>query len=398
MSKTEDPHPLRPAQGNAQPLSHLGRGGQERKVGFLVVEGMNLDRSILSKLTEPLPFIDLFEELRRVGMQLTLRHYDLLQRALWRSYVVSWEDLRRVCMVLWVKPSDNYDENSFDRVFGQYQRDCEALVVEDAVENLELGTLTATKSEILPEVPVRLMPERVISSSFQGPIGVAAPAASNLKLSGKNWKFSPIDLPLSVVQLQKTWRRLRRVQQNTLTDEIDLERTVEQISRVGIFADVVLKSAARQRSELIVLVDDKAGMLPYFPALQPLFQAIEGGWVSPARLYRFTAYPTRFLYSWKNSEPIGVDGVLAQLHQTGSIVLVVSDGGAVSGAANADRVQGTANFLNRWWPCVAQIIWLNPVPELRWTGTPAAEIRELMSGQMVSLEGLAQPLISWGHR
>jgi uncharacterized protein len=244
------------------------------------------------------------------------------------------------------------------------------------------------QSPQLPQVPIRLMPERYQPSDFTGPISVQTPTASG-KLSGKNWQFTPINLPVSIAQVQQTWRLLRRVESKAMTNEVDLERTIEAISCQGIFADVVLKTAGQQRSELIVLVDEKAGMLPYFPALQPLFQAIAGGWVHPARLYRFTAYPTRFLYNWaRPNEAIGVDGVLAGLHRRRSIVLVVSDGGAASGTVNVDRVRGTAEFIDRWLPCVAQILWVNPLPEDRWLGTPAAEIRDLLGGRMVTWEGL----------
>jgi uncharacterized protein len=357
---------------------------------------MNLDRTIQQKLIEPLPFLDLFEDLRRVGMQLTLDHYDLLQQALLRGYGASWSDLQRVCRILWVKPSENYDGKTFDRVFRQYQQDCQTAIVEASPKNQDRGTEVIDSSanlrnraEVLPEVPIRLMPERYQPSDFQGPIGIQTPTATG-KLSGEKWQFTPIALPLSIAQAQRAWRTLRRVNHHAVADEIDLERTVEVVSRTGFLAEVVLKSFAQQRSELIVLVDEKAGMLPYFPALQPLFQAIEGGWISPARLYRFTGYPTRFLHNWAEpNELISIDGLLARLHRTRSIVMVISDGGAASGAINPDRVRGTTEFLDRWRSCVAQILWVNPVPESRWMGTPAGEIRELVGGQMVTLEALA---------
>ncbi len=367
---------------------------------------MNLDRSIRQQLLEPLPFIDLFEELRQAGMQLTLNHYDLLQKSLLRGYGASWSDLQRICRVLWVKPSEHYDGKTFDRVFRRYQQDCEMVMLqalaEASPENIDMEMTITNQLDVLPKVPVRLMPERYQPSDFQGPIGVQTPTSTG-KLSGEKWQFTPIDLPLSIAQAQRAWRTLRCMSHNALADEIDLERTMEGVARTGFLADVVLKSAAQQRSELIVLVDEKAGMLPYFPALQPLFQAIAGGWISPARLYRFTAYPTRFLYDWKKpNEAISIDSILARLHRNRSIVIVISDGGAASGAINADRVRGTAEFLDRWRPCVAQLLWVNPLPASRWVGTPAAEIRDLVGGQMITLEDLAAgfgrlDVGSWGQ-
>jgi uncharacterized protein len=192
-----------------------------------------------------------------------------------------------------------------------------------------------------------------------------------------------------VPKVQESWRALRQVSRTGLADEIDFDRTLEQLSRFGFLEDVFLKSSLRQRSELVVLVDEGDGMLPYFPALKPLFQAIDGGWVTPARMYRFTGYPARFLYDWENpTQSEVVDVILSRLHRTRTMVLVVSDAGAAIGTKNDDRVQGTAKFLERWEPCVCQILWVNPVPEGRWEGTPAAAIKELLGGRMLALDML----------
>jgi uncharacterized protein len=349
---------------------------------------MNVDSwGLEQKLTEPEPFLDLFTEMREAGMQLTLKHYDLLQKGLWRG-VASWQDLQRLCAILWVKPSDNYDRQTFEQVFRQYQQTCQEIVVELSEDQPMPVELVPIATREMPQVPVRLMPERYQPSKFLGPIGIQTPTAQG-KLSGESWQFTPIALPISIAQFQSTWRRLKSLQPSNYSDEIDIERTKEAIARQGIFADVVLKSSGQQQSELVIFVDEKAGMLPYFPALQPLFRAITGGWVSPARLYRFTGYPCKFLYSWATPHSaIGLDGIMARLHRSRSIVLIISDGGAASGADNPDRVLGTAKFLDLLQSCVSQILWINPMPEPRWRGTPAEEIRDLLEGRMVTLDAL----------
>jgi uncharacterized protein len=349
---------------------------------------MNLNRALLLKLSEPLPFLDLFEQLRAMGMLLTLEQYDLLQRSLWRGYgSQSWSDLKQVCQVLWVKPSANYDRTLFEQEFQKYEQEANTDVEDIRPPQPSPSTIEdeSTKPR-LPQVPVRLMPERTKLSALRGPIGIKTPEQDR-QLSGRDWKLTPMSLPISVQKVQKSWQMLQQVSSTCIADEIDVERTLEQISRLGFLMDVVLRSSWQQQAELVVLVDDGDGMIPYLPALKPLFQAIAGGWVSPARIYRFTGYPLRFLYDWERStQAEAVDVILSRLHRTRTMVLVVSDAGAAIGTQNEDRIKGTVAFLERWLACVRQILWINPVPEVRWTGTPATEIQAALGGRMLALD------------
>jgi hypothetical protein len=351
---------------------------------------MNRDQALLLKLSEPLPFLDLFEQLQKAGMLLTLEQYDLLQRSLWRGYGSrSWSDLKQVCELLWVKPSANYDRTLFERVFQNYLREANTDVEEIRLPQALPSTIEDEPTKIrLPQVPVRLMPERTKPSALKGPIGIKTPEQDR-QLSGKDWKLTLMSLPISVQKVQKSWQMLRQVSSMRIENEIDAERTLEDISRHGFLRDIVLRSSWQQRSELVVLVDDGDGMIPYLPALKPLFQSISGGWVSPARIYRFTGYPLRFLYDWERStQAEAVDIILSRLHRTRTMVLVVSDAGAAIGTQNEDRIKGTIAFLERWQACVHQILWVNPVPEVRWEGTSAAEIQAVLGGRMLALDVL----------
>jgi uncharacterized protein len=135
---------------------------------------MNRDPALLAKLSEQLPFLDLFEQLRSAGMQLTMEHYDLLQRSLWRGHGSgSWADLQRVCGILWVKPSANYDRTLFDREFEQYRRQCQDEVPKQVLpEKVVPVEKEQSDRPVLPEVPPRLMPERQKSSPIKAPIGI----------------------------------------------------------------------------------------------------------------------------------------------------------------------------------------------------------------------------------
>jgi uncharacterized protein len=347
-----------------------------------------MNEALRSELFKTLPFFGLFEQLRSAGMHLTLDHYDRLQKSLRRGYGWnSWEDLKSTCAILWVNSSDHYDRAVFEREFDQYQQG----VIADMAPKIEylpdppINPSPSTDQREWPQVPPRLpLQPALTTSDWQAPI-----AAKTSALEQNLRKFKPVDLPISQAKMLDSWRTLQGTSPINITDEIDVERTIDQISRRGFLEDVVFRSTGQQKSELIVLVDDGDGMIPYWPALVPLFTAITEHWVTPARLYRFTSYPFKFIYEWQRStKAVVVDEVLAQCHRTRTTVMMVGDAGAASGASNDDRIQGTANFLERLQTCVQQILWVNPVPSHQWVGTPAAEIQVLMGGKMLELESL----------
>jgi uncharacterized protein len=346
------------------------------------------DSALFTKLLAPLPLFDLFEQLQP-KLQLTLEQYEALKQSLWLGYgATSWDDLQRVCGLLWVRPSyDNSHQKLFDREFDYYRQRLSDLPVRKPIEVNKSNTeqSSVTTQLLLPAFPKRVIPDDTQSNSSQAATGVETLPAQERNFAN-DLKILPTDLPISVLKVRESWRLLKQIHRLGMADEIDLDRTVAKISRVGFVQDVVLRPSWSQRSELVVLVDEGKNMLPYFPALAPLFKAIEGGWIHPAAAYRFTGYPAWFLSQWQDPERlVAIDDLLKRLHRLRTVVMVISDMGAANGEIDADRRQGTKDFLRCWQPCVRQILWINPVPKWRWQGTMAAEINQELDKKMLWL-------------
>jgi hypothetical protein len=193
-------------------------------------------------------------------------------------------------------------------------------------------------------------------------------------------------MPLPQQIILDSWQLLRRPLREGIRTELDLPATIRCISQVGYFSDVVMRPVKNKRAELIVLVNDGNVMLPYQPALQPLVDALETQQITPATLYRFTTYPDEYFYDWRlPSQAIPLDQVLARMHSRRTIVLVWSDAGATQANSADDHRKGLMAFLNRLCPCVRSLIWLNPLPPHRWTGTLAAEVAYWLDGRMTHL-------------
>ena len=64
--------------------------------------------------------------------------------------------------------------------------------------------------------------------------------------------------------------------------------------------------------------------------------------------------------------------VLARFQGAG--LIIVSDGGAARGALNRIRARHTTAFLGEMTRLMRSVVWVNPMPAERWTGTTAAAI------------------------
>jgi uncharacterized protein len=357
-----------------------------------------------------MPMLDLFQQLREAGMKLAFEDYELLRLALGNDYELTnwkalgddskpsdWENLRDICRLLWVKPSLNYDLEIFEREFDRYQAAKEqefdrwlasqpAETDSDKHKPINFGVLPQIprRKKTLAESPPtsRTEPEHDDSSGES----MDAVKQERPKFSRSRPEFA-LEVPISPLVFQRTWRTLRRPITDLRLTELDVLATVERIGREGLFSDVVTSPISQKKAELLLLVDDSNAMLPFTPVIQPLIDTVINRRISPALIYRFNQYPTNYLYQWQHplrGESLGK--VLGKLHQQRTVVIILSEAGAASPLYHQERVLGTGKFLERLLPCAREILWLNPLPQARWADTTAEAIQTALAGRMVPFE------------
>jgi WD40 repeat protein/uncharacterized protein with von Willebrand factor type A (vWA) domain len=199
--------------------------------------------------------------------------------------------------------------------------------------------------------------------------------------------------PVTSRQMKQSWRYLRRFIREGPPIELDVEATVNQMSRQGMLLYPVLKPRRVNRNELLLLVDQDGSMAPFHSLSERLAEsAIQGGRLGKASIYYFHNCPSQHLYQdpyHQVAEPIGE--VLAKLHAEYAGILIFSDAGAARGAFSRERLDLTAEFLDQLRQQLRHIAWLNPVPRDRWTGT-AEEIAKIVPMFELSRQGLTQAI------
>lgn len=342
--------------------------------------------------------LDLFQELRKAGMALTLEQYELLQKAVVLGYGLGgWQDIKRVCRLLWVKPCSNYDAKIFDDTFENYiQQHHAKMPAQKETKALKNNSATKISPKIpsnLPQIPPRkkgtpsTQEKNKINSDIQVPLAMETPSTSSFENTKNNFSLSSKDFPLQLHDIQVTWRLLRKAVQTGKDYELDIEATLERIEREGIFSDAVMRPVRVRRTEFLLLIDDSPAMIPFFPALQPFIQAINEARITPARIYRFTSYPDEYLYHWHHPTQVEpLTSLLPKLHRNRTIALIISDAGAATVTYSQKRIKGISEFLTALSPCIRQLIWLNPLPSQRWEGTSAWTIDGVLNGKMLTYE------------
>jgi formylglycine-generating enzyme required for sulfatase activity/uncharacterized protein with von Willebrand factor type A (vWA) domain len=359
-----------------------------------------------------LPLLKLFQRLRDRGMLLTIEQYDLLCQSLASGFGLDWGSLERICRLLWVKPSLNYDLEVFQREFSlfqqQHQQDFDQYWRERQLPSQpeaspELGVLpilpprNLQADDLAPTIGVS--PRSLSPDSFtdEGITAFDSPATGNP--IHKNLRFEPEDVPINLEMVRRTWHKLRVPASDRYHQELDVEATIQRINQEGIFSDVVMSPTFRKTADLLLLVDESLGMVPYAPVWQPWIQAIVEKWIPSVEIYRFSRNVSDALYNWHQplqAEPL--DSILMRLHHQQTVVIILSDMGAATRSYDEIEMASMKLLLVQLRHTAKSIICLNPVPEKFWFGTSAGVIANYL--QFMLLGGVMLPfdIRAWNDR
>lgn len=209
--------------------------------------------------------------------------------------------------------------------------------------------------------------------------------------------YLPIDqcLPMTRRQMQQIWRRLHHRVREGKSTELDISATIQQIEREGLLSEPIFLPNRVNRTELLLLIDYHGSMMPFHIVTRQLVNTLyQAGRLSGLNIYYFSNCPGDFLHHDPLLQKgISVDEVINSLHPARTVVLILSDAGSARPKSpkepvNEKRVNETELFLERLRNQVRRIVWLNPEPQTRWTGTTAEVISKQVPMFELDLQGL----------
>jgi hypothetical protein len=186
--------------------------------------------------------------------------------------------------------------------------------------------------------------------------------------------------PTNRREMVKSWQYLRRKERTGASSQINIPKTVARIAREGVFVQPEYEDAYANRQDILFLFADTRGsMTPFHELTKRLILTARGeGGHRRAPTFFFQNTPLEFLFRAPNlTDPIPVKQAVQRANRNISYAFIISDGGAARGNPDRGQIERRLRlirpFLDLLKSHMAHIIWLNPMPMHRWSGT-AAEV------------------------
>lgn len=357
-----------------------------------------------------LPFWNFFHELeKKLSYERWIDKYQQFLKTLDSGHIgheEDWKQFRQFCKFMFLQ--DSRDERQFDSLLDvAIEREklfLESLVattgqssaqpakktelkkedasaeseIKDDISHRQPQADTIADNTIMPE-PMEL--EETLQLQFL-PLQVAAHEQQVLQTSAES-EFLQTDeyFPVTRRQMVKGWQFLRLKEKSDSREGIDVQETIRQVAKDGLFLNPVYKSGERNREDtLIIFADYRGSMAPFHELSNRLIEtARKGGGHPRVPVYYFQNHPVGYVFTSPNmSGPVKIKEALLKTNRNFTLAVVISDAGAARGNSNPERRKSrteiTSTFLEFLDETCAHTIWLNPMPMHRWKGNAAENI------------------------
>ena len=377
-------------------------------------------------------FVELFHELRRAGVPVSLKEYLVLMEAMdARIANVSVEDFYHLSRATLVKDERNFDK--FDVVFGHLFRGLESLDGDRTEEIPEewlrkLAELALTEEEmaeveaiggfekLMEELRKRLEEQRKrhqggdrwIGTAGRSPFGAHGynPEGVRIGQNGsrhrravKVWdrrEYRNLDdtVVLGTRDIKVALRRLRRFAREGAALELDLPDTVRSTANNGGYLDLKLVPERRNAVKVLLFLDIGGSMDDHTRTCEELFSAASGEF---KHLEYFYFHNFVYEYVWRDNRRRHRERIPTWdvMHTYASDYKLIVVGDATmspyeiafpGGSVEHWNEESGQIWLDRLLTAYPSAVWLNPVAERRWPHTQSLQMtRQLMGERMFPL-------------
>jgi uncharacterized protein with von Willebrand factor type A (vWA) domain len=380
-------------------------------------------------------FINFFLELRQAKVPVSLREYLTLLEAMKRNLAAySVDEFYYLSRAALVKDERNLDK--FDRVFGHHFKGLETIgdagveIPEEWLRKLAEKLLTADElkqlqalgwDKLMEELHKRLAEQKGrhqggskwIGTAGTSPFGAYGSHPEGIRIGQdknrnnravKVWdkrEFKNLDdrVEIGTRNIKIALRRLRRFAREGAAEELDLDDTIRSTARNAGWLDIKLVPERHNAVKVLLLMDIGGSMDGHVRTCEELFSAARAEF-KHLEFFYFHNCPYEALWrdAWRRQvEKTPTIEVLHTYDSSYKLVFVgdasmspyeiVQPGGSVE---HWNEEAGEA-WMRRLLTTYPKSVWLNPVPERYWAGTPSIHlVHELMEGRMfaLTLDGL----------
>jgi len=382
-----------------------------------------------------LPFYDFFDILRKSGdFSLGIEEYYALIEALQGGFglnkqqgTIDKDKLLEVCKLLWLKP--NHSPYEFETLFNEFiakigrkqqtqpknndnptpnedsnknpsgnknpdvdnsQGDKNAQSIDNQKNKTEPDNKTSQQTPQPKNEKTDSEPQAVKISS-ENASGENASTAGTEKDKNRRFVFTENYFPISKRYISNLWDFLPSASIQSGYNKIDIQQTIQQYAQQGYLTELCFEKQ-KQIAEGILLLSDHQGSMIAFEQLSDLiddtlnetFGDNKNADFLFSRYYFYNLLQDYIYTNQAHTKYISTENFIKKHQQQRTAIIIVSDAGAARGSNSGGRVRATIKFLFKLNKISNKIVWLNPMPEDRWTDTSAERIARFVP--MISVE------------
>lgn len=338
-----------------------------------------------------------FIGLRDKGFKLGVGELLAAQAAITGGFGTTQSELAETLKILWCYSRSQQEQ--FDPIWSSViaatpipQREQQPQEPPEPLSKIDTQVQIPPPPQITPPPPIpqtilEPKPEPQLSSL---PIRAPFTPAENEETSAFQTYY-----PITRRSLVYNWRYLRRLVADGPCNVVDVDATIEKVTRQGFYLAPVYRRQERNDASLLLLLDQNGSMTPFHRFERDLIETAlyESSLdCEQVNVFYFHNVPVANVYKDVYlTEPISLETVLANCSDRTSI-LIVSDGGAARGYRELKRIRATTSFLFKLKQYSSLIAWLNPMPEDRWIGSSAEIIANLIPMYEMDNNGLSNAI------
>jgi uncharacterized protein with von Willebrand factor type A (vWA) domain len=380
-------------------------------------------------------FINFFLELRQAKVPVSLREYLTLLEAMRANLAAySVDDFYYLSRATLVKDERNLDK--FDRVFGHHFKGLETIgeagveIPEEWLKKLAEKLLTAEElkqlqalgwDKLMEELQQRLAEQKGrhqggskwIGTAGTSPFGAYGSHPEGIRIGQdknrnnravKVWdkrEFKNLDdrVEIGTRNIKLALRRLRQFAREGAADELDLDDTIRSTARNAGWLDIKLVPERHNAVKVLLLMDIGGSMDGHVRTCEEMFSAARAEF-KHLEFFYFHNCPYEALWrdAWRRH--LEKTPTMQALHTYDASYKLIFVGDASMSPYEIVQPGGSVEHWNeeagevwmrRLTVTYPKSVWLNPVPERYWEGTPSIQLlRQLMEGRMfpLTLDGL----------
>ncbi len=302
------------------------------------------------------------------------------------------DDLRLTLRLLWCTSPE--EQARFERI---WKSSMAGTLEQDAEPRREPQPSSETRAESVGEtgLPLPSFPQSRSSAESASLDWTTLPVCAPFTPAPTQRRFELHTYwPVSSRSMAYAWRYLRRPIADGPEDVLDVDATVERVTRQGFFLAPVYRRRERNHAHLLLLIDQGGSMVPMHRFSRDLVETSqpEQSGLEHVDVLYFHNVPGKYLYA-DPFQTKSVSRVQMIAHcSSETSVLIVSDAGAARGHRSPHRIQSTTETVFQLKRRTSLIAWLNPMPRERWSGSSAQIIAHLIPMYQMDLDGFTNAI------